>query len=54
MHVVDAPPPTGLSWNRRSVTPCEAGAILSLELAEPVVWDHDLLDDALEDWLAGA
>ena len=54
VHVVDAPPPAGLSRGRRSVTRCEAGAILELELAEPVVWDDERVDDALEDWLAAA
>ena len=54
VDVVDAEPPRGLARERRTLTPCEAGAILELELAEPVVWDAHLLDDALEDWLAAA
>jgi hypothetical protein len=52
VEVVDAEPPAGLARARRSLTASEAGAILELELAEPVVWDDALLDDALEDWLA--
>jgi hypothetical protein len=52
VEVVDAAPPYGPSEDRRSLTPCEAAAILELELADAVVWDPDRVDDTLEDWLA--
>jgi hypothetical protein len=52
VEVVDAPP-SGHIRRRRSLTPCEAAAILELELADAVLWDHDRVDEALEDWLAG-
>jgi hypothetical protein len=52
VEVAAVEPPRGLSRDRRTLTPCEAGALVELELAEPVIWDHEQLDDALEDWLA--
>jgi hypothetical protein len=52
VEIRDAAPPRGLAGARTALTPCEGRAFVELELADPVVWDSDRLDDALEDWLA--
>jgi hypothetical protein len=52
VEIHDTAPPLDLASPRIALTPCEGRAFVELELAAPVVWDRDRLDDALEDWLA--
>ena len=52
VEVREAAPPPGLAQGRRTLTLCEACAFVVLDLAEPVIWDRDRIDDELEDWLA--
>lgn len=52
VEVQDVAPLPGLARARRTLTLCEARAFVELELAEPVIWDGDRIDDELEDWLA--